>query len=464
MRYITVIFLFLNFLWWTLLLVSLFVSPPGLYTRGSGFFDFAFVTLTGGNLLVSLLFFTEPSKVMRISSSIIALILLIDVIIIFAVGGVRHEESPVGIASVIWAFFIATWTIVADLIVEGGKRSEEIRLTGREETRRTLKEWLAVLATTVILVVFIVICVLMTGTLILRARDVSLAAPGTRIPIEGGKYSIHLACVGNVSHTASGARYPTLLLEAGEHPVKASFEPWAHSAMSNGIISRYCYWDRPGYGWSDNAPSPHSAGMSATALTEALAITDEKGPWIVAAAGYGAIVARVFASVHAKDVVGLLFVDPLHEDLLYRVGNAGRGFKLWGLGIISPLGLKRIPGALFNGRSREDRVYGISAGQGGKLLKARLQENLVADSLTKNEILAAQTIQDNMTPIVVVSSGIECGRDSEWDMKQEASTRITKNLIDWKIVGGAPHEVWTTSKGKNAMGKGLEKLMEATLK
>jgi hypothetical protein len=204
--------------------------------------------------------------------------------------------------------------------------------------------------------------------------------------------------------------------------------------------------------------------MSATALAEALARADEQGPWIVAAAGYGAIVARVFTSFHTADVVGLLLVDPLHEDLLNRVGNAGRGFKLWGFGIISPLGLERIPGALFKGRTREDRVYGISAGQSGKLIKARLQENLVADSLTKNEILAARTIQEKSMPLVVISSGIECRRDREWETKQEASTRVTENLLDWKVVNGAPHEVWTTSKGRDAMEKGLSKLVKTALK
>jgi hypothetical protein len=472
MRYLTLFFLFLNTLWWILLLVSIFVSPPGLYTRGSGFFDFAFVSLTTGNLLVSLLFFSEPSKAMRVSSSIVAIILLVDCIIILAVGGIRHEEGPVGIASVIWAFFIASWTIVADRVVAAGKREEEVRLTGREEMRRTLKEWLGVLIGTTFLVIFMLISILMTGTLILRARDASLAAPGTRIPIDGGKYSIHLACFGNVSYTSSGARQPALLLEAGEHPAKASLEAWASAAAessdgtttSTTTISRYCYWDRPGYGWSDNAPSPHSAGMSATALAEALARADEQGPWIVAAAGYGAIVARVFTSFHTADVVGLLLVDPLHEDLLNRVGNAGRGFKLWGFGIISPLGLERIPGALFKGRTREDRVYGISAGQSGKLIKARLQENLVADSLTKNEILAARTIQEKSMPLVVISSGIECRRDREWETKQEASTRVTENLLDWKVVNGAPHEVWTTSKGRDAMEKGLSKLVKTALK
>ncbi|OCK93627.1 uncharacterized protein K441DRAFT_677934 [Cenococcum geophilum 1.58] len=78
---------------------------------------------------------------------------------------------------------------------------------------------------------FIIIIILMTGTLGIRARDASL---------------------------------------------KTSCE--------NSTISRYCYWDRPGYAWSDNAPSLHSAGVSADALSEALARAGEEGPWILVSA------------------------------------------------------------------------------------------------------------------------------------------------------------------------------------
>jgi pimeloyl-ACP methyl ester carboxylesterase len=458
-RALTLFFFLVNFVWWTLLLVSIFVTPPGLHTRGSGFTDFSFVTLTSGMLLVTLLFFAEPSLAMRISAGIVALVLLVDTIIILAVGQLRREENPVGTVSVVWALFVAVWTIVTDRFVAAGKREEEVRLTGRAETRRTLKEWLAVLVATVILVVFILITVLMTGTIILRARDASLKPPGTRYSVDGDKYGVHLACVGNVSHTSSGTKRPTLLIEGGLDPVYGSLSNFADRAYDNGTISRYCFWDRPGYAWSDTAPSPHSAGMSSTALSEVLARAGEEGPWIVLGAGYGAIVTRIWASQHMHEVQGMLLVDPLHEDLLHRIGNAGLGFVLWGYGIISPLGLQRIPGALFKGRTREDRVYGVSAYQSGRLIKAHLQENLVADSLTKNEIVSAKTILGRDIPLAVVSSGIECGRDREWERKQEETSQMSNNLVGWTVVKGAPHEVWKTHKGAAAMEKALKKLV-----
>ncbi|ORY09445.1 hypothetical protein BCR34DRAFT_487217 [Clohesyomyces aquaticus] len=463
LRYFTVLFLMISFIWWVLLLVSIFVSPPGMHSRGSGFFDFAYTSLTIGNLLVAVIFFASPAKAMRVTTAIIAVLLLIDMVVILSIPRIRLEEGWVGIASVVWAFFIAVWCVLTDRVVAWGKREEEQRLTGRPETRRTVKEWLAVLAATILTVIFILITILMTSTLGIRARDSTLKMQGERIYVDGDKYQVHLACVGNASYTG-GKKDPTILLEAGETPLEYDFEHWAYSAYQNGTISRFCYWDRPGYAWSDNAPSPHSAGMSADALSEALAKYGEEGPYILVSAGIGSIHSRIFSSRHIKVVTGLMLIDPMHEDLLHRISNPTRGFLLWGWGIISPLGIERLGGALFKGRTREDRVYGRNAYQSGKYIKAQLQENLVADSLSKNEVASARNIQDSSVPIVVVSSGIKCRTDKEWERKQEDLTKLTDNLVSWDVVNKAPHQVWQTYDGRTMMEKRLKALVKAASK
>lgn len=429
-------------------------------TRGSGYFDFAYTTLTAGNLLIAILFFSTPSRAMRISGLIIAVLLLVDMIMILAVQRIRDEEGWIGMASVIWATFIAIYNVVADRVVAWGKKEEEERLTGRQETRRSLREWCAVLTSSIIMVVLVVVVVLLTGNLGIRSRDATLSPPGERYLVDGDKYEVHLACVGTAGNDVAGNPNPTVLLEAGEGPVEDSFEDWIYDAYQNGTIDRYCYWDRPGYAWSDNAPSPHSAGMSVDALSEALAQAGEQGPWILVGAGIGGIHSRIFSSRHLRDVSGILLVDAMHEDLLYRVGAPGRGFLIWAHGIISPLGLDRLAGALFKGRSREDRVYGRSASQGGKYLKAKLQENLVANSLTKSEVNSARNIQTRETPLVVVSSGINVRKDSEWEKKQEDLTKITDKLVAWDVVNKAPHKVWETLEGRHILEKRLGQLVK----
>jgi pimeloyl-ACP methyl ester carboxylesterase len=234
----------------------------------------------------------------------------------------------------------------------------------------------------------------------------------------------------------------------------------ALGAVANGSISRYCYSDRPGIGWSDNAPSPFSAGMAADALSEALARAGEEGPFVLASAGIGSVYSRVFSARHGREIKGLLLIDPLHEDLLHRIGSTSRGFLLWAWGIISSLGLDRLPAALFKGRNREDRVYGRSAYQGGKFIKAKLQESLVADSLTKNEVSSARTIQFEDTLLAVISFGINVRKDSEWEKKQRDLTHLTNNLVAWDIVNKAPSEVCSTLKGREVIEKRLKELVE----
>jgi pimeloyl-ACP methyl ester carboxylesterase len=450
----------ISFLWWVLLLVSIFVSPPMMHSRGSGFFDFSYTTLTLGNLLVAILFFSTPSKAMEWGSLVVAFFLLVDMIIILAVPRVRVEEGWVGIASVVWATIMALYNVLTDRVVAWGKREEEERLTGRKETRRSLREWCAVLTELVIMVVLILITILLTATLILRSRDAGLAPPGKRYYVDGDKYQLHLACIGNVTYNSEGKRNPTILLEAGENPVEDTFDDWIYNAYNNGTIDRYCYYDRPGLGWSDNAPSPHSAGMTSDALSEALARAGEQSPWILVSAGIGGIYSRIFSSRHVKQISGIMLIDALHEDLLYKVARPGRGFALWARGIISPLGYDRLFGAIAKGRTPEDRVYGRSAYQGGKYIKAKLQENLVANSLTKNEVSQARNIQSEKTPLVVVSSGINVRKDDEWERKQRDLTKITENLLSWDVVNGAPHEVWKTYEGRQILEKRLGELVK----
>ncbi|KAH8602590.1 hypothetical protein B0O99DRAFT_468757, partial [Bisporella sp. PMI_857] len=458
LRYFTVLFAIITFLWWVLLLISIFVSPPGMHSRGSGFFDFSYTTLTLGLLLIGLLFFSTPSTAAQVSCFVIAVILLVDMIIIVSVGQIRLEEGWVGIASVVWALLISTWTVFTDRAVAWGKHEEEERLTGRQETRRTLGEWFSVLISTIFLVVIAVVAILLSATLILRVRDASLLAPGRKYYVDGDKYRIHVFCEGN-KIDSKGRELPTVLFEAGETPFEYTMIKIAQNSLKNGSISRYCYADRPGIAWSENAPSPFSAATAASVLSEALARAGEDGPWVLASAGIGSIYSRVFSSRQGGEVHGILLIDPLHEDLLYRVGSAKNGFLYWAWGIISPLGIDRIPAAIFKGRTRQDRVYGRSSYQNGKYIKAKLQEALVADSLTKDEVRSSRNIQWKSVPLALISSGINIGKDGAWEDKQKDLSHLTNNLTSWDIVSKAPSEVWKTADGINTIEKRLKELV-----
>jgi hypothetical protein len=391
---------------------------------------------------------------MTIWNGVLAILLIADMLIITCVPQIRVEEGWVGIVSVVWAALMSTYALGQTQAVERGKREEEERLTGRVETRRTLAQWLAVLAETVILSIMFIISILLTINLVLRASDASLPTPGKRYLVDKEKYAVHLACVGNITNL-HGGDVSTILVEGGEDTVEHTLLPFIHTVYENGTIDRYCYWDRPGLSWSNNAASPHSAGMSADALFEALTIAGEEGPWILVSAGIGSIYSRIFASRHVRDVKGFFLIDPLHEDYLPEVGDPGRGFVFWGRGIISPLGMDRLTSSLFKGCTREDRIYGQCAYQGDRFLKAKLQENLVAGSMTASELDSAQHRQSLDTPLVVISSGVEVRKSERWAKKQEEQTSITNNLVAWDIVEDSPHEVWRTGRGRHALEKKL---------
>jgi hypothetical protein len=118
-------------------------------------------------------------------------------------------------------------------------------------------------------------------------------------------------------------------------------------------------------------------------------------------------------------------IDPLHEDLLGRVGAPGRGFLLWVRGAISPCGVDRVLGAMLRGRRAVDRVWGRSSYQSGTTIFAKLQESLVADSLTKRDVVSSRAIQDKDTRLVVISSGRQIRKDSEWEDKVRTKLEVS---------------------------------------
>ena len=65
-RHVTVFLTLVTAGWWILLLISTFVTPPGLHMRGSGFFAFSNTTVALLVLILDLVFFGTPSKSTRI--------------------------------------------------------------------------------------------------------------------------------------------------------------------------------------------------------------------------------------------------------------------------------------------------------------------------------------------------------------------------------------------------------------
>lgn len=65
LRYLTILFTLITFVWWVIVLVSVFATPPGFHTRGSIFSSYGFASLALANMLFTLIFFIVPSKSVR---------------------------------------------------------------------------------------------------------------------------------------------------------------------------------------------------------------------------------------------------------------------------------------------------------------------------------------------------------------------------------------------------------------
>src|SRR5579859_5178425 len=109
-----------------------------------------------------------------------------------------------------------------------------------------------------------------------------------------------------------------------------------------GIILPSCHSSliRCRYAFSDNAPSPMSAGSAIDILSAALPkanITEDGPGWILVAHENGALYSQVFASRHTSQVKGMLFVDGYPSTMIPRIYTPARTFLLLLRGIISPL-------------------------------------------------------------------------------------------------------------------------------
>jgi hypothetical protein len=247
-RHVTGLLAALTLVWWTLMLVSAFVTLPGLHARGSAWCAFGYTSVALATLVVALLFFSAPSGAARALGGVMAVLLVADVVLILAADATRSEEVWVGAASAIWALLVAVWALAADHTAQWGKCEEQERLTGRRDMRRGAGEWMQVLLSTLALLTLTLSLVLMTCSLVLRALDAKEVPPGDMISVDGGQYRIHVYCRGNQTD-AAGTKIPTVLFEGGEDPVEQGLWQFADDMLKNGSIGRYCFTDRPGIAW-----------------------------------------------------------------------------------------------------------------------------------------------------------------------------------------------------------------------
>eukprot|EP01133_Synstelium_polycarpum_P011988 gene11988-14002_t len=121
---------------------------------------------------------------------------------------------------------------------------------------------------------------------------------------------MHVRCYANV--TGANANGPVAIFDSGL--------PFFSTVYSSVIIellprmpalniSRACFFDRYGYGWSDSAPYPFSASEAVFRIRESLLVASINGPYILAGWSWGGLDMQLFATQYPEQTLGLLTID-----------------------------------------------------------------------------------------------------------------------------------------------------------
>ena len=136
-----------------------------------------------------------------------------------------------------------------------------------------------------------------------RAREAGRLPPRIGKAVDVGGHSLNLYC--------SGEGSPTVVLEAGGN------EPgyaWSSVQTKLANVTRACWYDRAGVGWSDPPPSPRTSATVTSDLHEILSRAGVPPPYVLVGASIGGEYARIYTSRYPHDVAGLVLVDPSHPD------------------------------------------------------------------------------------------------------------------------------------------------------
>lgn len=486
LRVFLVAILGFNCLSFFLVLISDFISVPGFNNRGRLFLELDLTILNIATGLVTLWCFTVPAYYERILGYISFVLLFVDLVVILSVSYLRDQQGPLGNFLLLWTLFNIGVNCFADFTVERSKARQEIKYTGRVEKRKSIFE-LFVMTVKILVKLFLLLVVWnISLSLILQAFDSHEKPWGKMIPVNEDLFSIHLACFGDVhanmtknEDDTGKAKQPILLVEGGQQASSEQFQEWIQELYHMNKIERYCIWDRPGYAFSDSAPSPLSISINIEYLMEALRKEKIEGPFCSVGFDIGGLYSKVFALRNVGQMHSMLLVDSWHEDLLKHFPFSGtnkknenrhvfrkdfdlmdswQGFKLWLRGLISPLGLVRNLHWFFHPRKylSKSRIFGRDMVYSPKYLRARLQEQVTASILSYNEVHTADVLK---VPLSVILSEYMIKQSLNWGKWQRELTKISLNTLEWVVAENTNHRIWDSPKGREQLQQLLLRLV-----
>ena len=126
-------------------------------------------------------------------------------------------------------------------------------------------------------------------------------------------------------YEVSGSGSPTVIFENGS---ACELSDWRSVAPEIAKTNKIFLYDRAGLGKSDFGTCPRNASRRVAELNTLLTSANISPPYIIVAHSLGGILARVYQHNYPEKVVGLVLVDPGHEEMVTR-GGATFEAELW---------------------------------------------------------------------------------------------------------------------------------------
>lgn len=140
--------------------------------------------------------------------------------------------------------------------------------------------------------------------------------PGRLVDVGG--YRMHIYCVGTGS--------PAVVLESG---LSDSWLSWHKVQPKVAQFTRVCSYDRAGLGWSDSSPKPRTSKVFAEELRSLLQRAKVIPPYVLVGHSMGGYDVRMFTSLYASEVIGMVLVDATHPDVFDRLPKLKQGTEDW---------------------------------------------------------------------------------------------------------------------------------------
>ncbi|KAK4058378.1 hypothetical protein OIO90_000536 [Microbotryomycetes sp. JL221] len=498
-------------------------------------------TATNVLALLAFVFPLEHPLYSAYSNVTSAFLLALIMILTMAVTQLRRHENILtlvvtllGIASTLHAAFSAVLAAryAPILLAEPlpGANGEQKFTFGESLMRAMRGTWSFVHVTFPLIVLHTLIpllYIMLTISVIIRTIDSSVEQPGQRWKVNpwiwsrqrfpeigsglwetgGREFQVHLSCRGvgiddpippylassstNSSELAFDLPEPTerktvrrtILIEGDQGVAGRVSSDWVFRMLKDGDLTngdfeiRVCFWDRPGYGFSDSSPSASTPQM-VTALTQALTLAGEfarlepaptlneagqeseepfaptplaRSGFVLVSRTYGSLTSSLFATINPRLTHSFLYLSPLPYDLHFSKKHAflhsvPAFFTRTLPAMTSELGFWAI-GSVLKGRSRMSRVLSNERDAVvGRMKRAWLEEeherDLGRDSLSYVAWNRKKGRYPERPTIVLSEPGGHKSRgrrydDRTWDDAQQmfiddvVKDGLVKHVKDW---------------------------------